>query len=402
MEHYINNNVLFVLGKYNGAIYNFNTKHIFSLNHEATLCLSNYISTRSTANPDEETFIKSLKLSCLLRDDEIIAANDKIDIDGSISFAWLEVTQSCNLRCLHCYEGSQHVRSNERLSKVEWQDIIKQLWDNGCRKIQFIGGEPTHYEHIIELIDFAIGCGFDNISIFTNATIISQQLLESLKTNNIKVHVSLYGHMPKIHDLITQKIGSFDKTIKNIQLMVSLGIAVDVAITFMRENEDYYDEIITFVKKLGVKYYKHDIIRGTSNNHIDVHCCTKKEVISTKYKTSPRFIADEHHYRIAKGYNTCWYGKITVSETGDVFPCIFSRDIILGNLKHESMEVIMKSQQFQEVQKLDFSKIEECQYCEFRYACKDCRPLSISMNNKYAKNPRCLYNPTTGVWNSLK
>lgn len=402
MEHYINDNVLFVQGIYNGAIYNFNTNHIFSLNHEATICLSNYISTLATKNPNEETFIASLKASGLLQDDSIIVANDNmINIDTVISFAWLEVTNSCNLRCLHCYEGSQHVRSKNHLSKTEWQCIIRQLWDCGCRKIQFIGGEPTDYEYIIDLIDFAVHCGFDNISIFTNATRISPQLLESLKVNNINVHVSLYGHTPKIHDHITQKRGSFEKTIKNIQLMLSLGISVDIAITFMKENEEYYDDIRLFVDKLGVKYYKHDIIRKIPGNHMDGHCCTRKEVITTKYRTAPRFIADVKHYRIAKMYNTCWYGKIAVSENGDVFPCIFSRDIILGNLKHENLQNLQLSQKFQEAWTLDFSKIEQCQSCEFRYACKDCRPLGISMNNKYAKNPRCLYNPNTGIWNDI-
>ena len=48
---------------------------------------------------------------------------------------------------------------------------------------------------------------------------------------------------------------------------------------------------------------------------------------------------------------------------------------------------------------MDFNFIEYCKDCEFRYSCKDCRPLGISVKGSItSQNPRCKYNPYTGEW----
>ena len=48
---------------------------------------------------------------------------------------------------------------------------------------------------------------------------------------------------------------------------------------------------------------------------------------------------------------------------------------------------------------LDFGKnrINECKQCEYRYACFDCRPNSLS-GNLLEKPWYCTYNPSTGEW----
>ena len=41
-----------------------------------------------------------------------------------------------------------------------------------------------------------------------------------------------------------------------------------------------------------------------------------------------------------------------------------------------------------------------CKDCEYRFACKDCRPLAKSVDGcQNGKNPRCKYDPYTGNWN---
>ena len=107
--------------------------------------------------------------------------------DAKLNFAWLEITQTCNLKCLHCYTGETHKQSSNSLLVEDWINIIDQLFDTGCRRIQFIGGEPCIYPKIISLIDHAGVKGFESITIFTNATVITDEFIDCLVRNKVNI-----------------------------------------------------------------------------------------------------------------------------------------------------------------------------------------------------------------------
>lgn len=49
------------------------------------------------------------------------------------------------------------------------------------------------------------------------------------------------------------------------------------------------------------------------------------------------------------------------------------------------------------------NKIKQCQNCEYRYACSDCRPLAIGIYEEDdAKYPRCCYSPEKGIWEKIE
>lgn len=53
---------------------------------------------------------------------------------------YIEVTDSCNLKCLHCYNDSGN-KSNF-LSEEAFKRIIDSLPNNGTASITLSGGEP--------------------------------------------------------------------------------------------------------------------------------------------------------------------------------------------------------------------------------------------------------------------
>ena len=69
------------------------------------------------------------------------------------------------------------------------------------------------------------------------------------------------------------------------------------------------------------------------------------------------------------------------------------RRISHGNLKDNSLKNLIK----REIQQFSKDKVEGCKNCEFRYACYDCRPDSIS-NDIYAKPYYCTYDVENGEW----
>jgi radical SAM protein with 4Fe4S-binding SPASM domain len=95
---------------------------------------------------------------------------------------------------------------------------------------------------------------------------------------------------------------------------------------------------------------------------------------------------------------------MAIVDTGDVLPCIFSRQLILGNIKVSgSLEAIIAGKALQQVWSATKDKVMVCQDCEYRYVCRDCRPLSEAAAQGRADYlrapfPRCTYNPYTGRW----
>lgn len=392
--------VYFVPGAVNGAIYDLRNNHLYAVNQETNTFLVNYCQNRlMSLNVEEETYIDKLFQENLLSRDY----SPKRIIDtpyarkNILNFVWLEVTQNCNMRCLHCYEGETHLSTKHCLSVDAWKNIIKQLYAAGCSSIQFIGGEPSCYPKIIDLLDYAGEFKFKKIGFFTNATLFSTGLIQSIKRNRVNVHVSLYGHTAMLHDSITTIKGSFEKTTATILQLLAEKIPVSVAITVMKENEQYFEEIIKFVKELGVTKFKYDLVREVKNCQQNCHLVSRRDLINKKFLVRPNFVISEEKFYKALSENTCWYGKFAISDNGDVYPCVFEREIKYGNLFNTTISELLKSKALTEYWHLDFSQIEECKSCEYRYACKDCRPLG-KLNGNNAKNVRCLYQPLLGIW----
>lgn len=399
----LNDNVIFVSGAYNAAIYDFNRNKIFSVNKESKEFLLRYIQGEQAKTTEEKAYLLFLRQNGLLGNTNIFPEyNPQPNTENILNFVWLEVTQACNLRCRHCYEGSTHISQINRLSVDKWKKVITELAECGCKNIQFIGGEPACFPDIIQLLDFAKKYEFCSIGFFTNATMISNALLMCFIRNNINVIVSLYGATADIHDCITQVAGSFEKTVNNIKRMLTTGISVTVSITLMRENEDFYEQTVRFVKDLGVKKIKYDLVRKTDGSCKECGLVSRMHLIADKYRLKPKFTISKEKFDNAAWQNTCWYGKFAITENGDVLPCVFERNIIYGNVLETSIKDLLNSEKLSMYWNYDLSKVEECKDCEFRYACKDCRPLGILNGGIKRKNSRCLYSPLTGEWKEFK
>ena len=394
--------VYFVPGAINGAIYDLKNERLYAVNHETNIFLIKYCQNVLMSLSDEEmAYIEKLCQENLLSRDyfpkKFIDRQDAPK--NKLNFAWLEVTQVCNLRCLHCYEGETHLATKHSLSVDDWKNIINQLYLVGCKSIQFIGGEPSCYPRIIDLLDYAGEFKFSKIGFFTNATFLSAELIQAVKRNRVNVHVSLYGHTATLHDSITTIKGSFEKTTTTISLLLAEKIPVSVAITIMKENEQYFEDIIRFVEAIGIAKFKFDLVRDVKGCQQNCHLANRRDLIEKKYMVRPNFTISEEKFYKALCKNTCWYGKFAISDNGDVYPCVFEREIKYGNLFNTTISELLNSKILTEYWNLDFSKIEECKCCEYRYACKDCRPLG-KLKGANAKNTRCLYQPLLGAWST--
>jgi radical SAM protein with 4Fe4S-binding SPASM domain len=320
-----------------------------------------------------------------------------------LDFLWIELTSHCNLKCIHCYAEARtgaeedYVNQQSELSTEEIKKVINQAAALGCHKIQFTGGEPTLRQDLRKLIDHAKAKGFEFIEIFTNGTLLGEPMVRFFAEKNVNVAMSVFSHKATTHDAITRNQGSFEKTLNSLKLLLAYNVPTTCAIVAMKQNEADLDGTIYFLSQLGVLRRPPDPVRPTGRG-MGLKNWPQKYGLRNM-QTNPRFLVNQEVYKRNRSWNSCWFGKVAVTSNGNVLPCVFARDQVVGNIKKQSLSEIINDETLLNYWRLTKDQIEVCSDCEFRYVCQDCRPWAYGFTgNITAKSPRCTYNPYTGVW----
>ena len=214
----IGDNAAYVTGAVRSAIYCFDTGKVYSLNEHATSILTKYFQHSSPLIQSDKDFIEQVERTIERKLDKHCSYSFPT-VENELKFVWLELTQRCNFKCLHCYQGETHKINENEMSIEEWKDIISQCAELKCDYIQFIGGEPCLYAGLPELIYFARRLGIKSIALFTNLSCITPEIISAIIDNDILVNFSIYGASAEFHDTITQIHGSFEILKEKIKIL---------------------------------------------------------------------------------------------------------------------------------------------------------------------------------------
>ena len=411
----LNNNIILVEGANGGLLQDLNNQKIYSIDSLSRKCLKKLIDGQSigevTLELNNDLSEKLLEYLEKVVDKNLGFYSDvwikprlvRKKIINDLDTVWLELRKACNLSCCHCYmdcnfSGDLNLNT---LNLSQWKKVIIDLKKYNPKRIVLIGGEPLLFNKIDELIEF-IKCNLNgaDIVLYSNLTLLKDDLLELIAKNNVKVVTSIYSNKSEVHDKITGLVGSFNKTVETIKKMKNRGIYIKANMVVMKYNYSDIAKTQEFIYSLTGLKSKLDVIRNVGNEKsylipefFDKNCTNKI--------TSPNFkgISKEEHLRNYSG-NSCWQGKINISCDGYVSPCIMGADFIDKNfnIKSSSLDDILNDYLKPRFWSLSKDYIEVCKDCEYRYVCKDCRPISADKSNFNKKNNACKYNPYERKW----
>ncbi len=237
-----------------------------------------------------------------------------------IDFLWLELTNQCNLQCTHCYAESGPQEQKGTLSAAEYARLIADAFELGCRRVQFIGGEPTLNRDLQSFITMAHDLGYEFIEVFTNLTRLSEELVECFKRHRVHIATSVYASAPASHDLITQVPGSFDKTKHSIQRLIKAGIPVRASIVEMAVNSGQTESTTSFLRELGVTSVGVDRLRRFGRG---AEC--------------------ERAGDMTELCGNCANGTLCISPNGEVSPCIMSKQWKVGSVSNAPLSEVVNS-----------------------------------------------------------
>lgn len=132
--------------------------------------------------------------------------------DGYLSAptqVFAEITDDCQLKCKHCFNGNR--RGNAYLETSVWEKIIDRLDECGVFRIRISGGEPFLRKDIIEILKY-IDTKSIRYSVYTNGLNVDQYIeeLKGLKKLDC-IRVSIDG-TKEVNDYLRGD-GTYDETI---------------------------------------------------------------------------------------------------------------------------------------------------------------------------------------------
>ncbi|NTU89499.1 MAG: 12,18-didecarboxysiroheme deacetylase [Actinobacteria bacterium] len=160
-------------------------------------------------------------------------------------------TQTCNLKCVHCYAGSEAKNYENELSTDEAKVMIDDLAAFGAPVLLFSGGEPCMRHDLIELMQYAKDKGM-RVVISTNGTLITPELAARFAEVGLSyVGVSLDGDQ-ETHDHFRGVEGSFDRAIQGIRNARAAGLKVGLRMTINKRNWQDINAIFDIMEQEGI------------------------------------------------------------------------------------------------------------------------------------------------------
>lgn len=312
---------------------------------------------------------------------------------------FIEITNSCNLNCIHCVElngkvakcSCTSIKNKKSLDSSQiplslWKDVIDDAEILECREIFIMGGEPfIKKREVLEIIKYAFN-KIPLIRIKTNLLLLDEEILHSIKKHKVGVETTFFSRKESIYDQITDSKGNLEIWIKNCKKLIENEIDVHIKIELMELNRNYLAESLEYLCGLGIKrnHIATTLIYSFSNN---IWSSKHKDILHKNVKQIKGITKDQYFYNIER--NPCWFGKIAIAYNGEVMPCPMARLFKIGDIKKMRLLDIMRRGLQVKYWTLTKDKINKCRRCEFRYACHDCRPIESKDNSLTGGNKFC-------------
>lgn len=164
--------------------------------------------------------------------------------------AHLDVTWRCNEGCGHCY--LDHSLGGD-MTTAEIKGVLAQLAAAGTLFLTISGGEIMLRKDIFEIVAYARSILFD-IRLKTNGILIGESEAGQFADLGVReVHISIYSHLPEIHDAVTRVPGSLVRSLDAARFFQRRGVTVELRCVIMRPNAEDYLGVQALAAEMGVR-----------------------------------------------------------------------------------------------------------------------------------------------------
>jgi radical SAM protein with 4Fe4S-binding SPASM domain len=301
----------------------------------------------------------------------------------------LELTSRCNLRCVHCYLGSQQEQWEKRsqeLTTERWMSVIDEIAAAGCLYLSITGGDPMVRRDLPDIYRHARSRGL-LVTVLCDGILVSERIIALFKDYPpVAVEVSLYGATRETYEAITRVPGSYTKCLKGIRRLVEAGIRVKLKTVLMTVNSHEVEAMRRMAADLDLPFRIDSAIFPClpNNDHTPLNLRVSPEEAVCRELADPE-LADEWVRYLdrtaaaepAEGLYRCGAGVtgFFIDPFGNASPCLMTRQY-RRSLADRSFESLWAG----ELAQLQAKKPREgyaCNGCEKQRACGGCPAFNL-------------------------
>jgi len=348
-----------------------------------------------------------------------------MNFDESPMLVIWEVTQACDLACVHCRASAQSNRHPQELTTQQGCELLDDIKSFGNPLMVFTGGDPLKRPDLYELIRHSVAIGL-RTNVTPSATpLLTEAAIDRFQQCGVsRMAISLDGPDAASHDDFRGIPGTFDRAMLALYHAKKIGLETQLQTTVTRRNLARLPEMAQIAADVATKMWSlfFLIVTGRALENDDLAAEEYEQVFDFMYKLSKtaRFgikTTEAMHYRryvaqrmkaehrsapesdqaAAVTWRTAGVsdgkGFVFVSHTGEIFPSGFL-PITGGNVLQDSLtDVYQNSSLFRSLR--DTSQREgKCGICEYQKICGGSRSRAYALTGNYlAEDPRCVYQP---------
>jgi radical SAM protein with 4Fe4S-binding SPASM domain len=130
------------------------------------------------------------------------------------------------------------------------KNILDQAADLGCLSVRLTGGEPLLRTDFAEIYLYARKKGI-KVSLFTNATLITDELTALLKRYppDKPVEITLYGMKQKSYEAVSRVTGSFAAAMRGVAMLTKSRLPLLLKFVHLPHTETEIDDFRRFAKQ---------------------------------------------------------------------------------------------------------------------------------------------------------
>jgi radical SAM protein len=335
-----------------------------------------------------------------------------------------EVTQACDLACVHCRASAQSNRHPHELTTAQAFELLDEIRSFGNPLMVFTGGDPLKRPDLYELIRHSVAIGL-RTNVTPSATpLLTTEAIDRFKEAGVsRMAISLDGPDAATHDDFRGIPGTFDRAMLALRHAKAIGLETQLQTTVTRRNMDRLPEVAEIAREVATKMWSlfFLIVTGRAAEIDDLAAEEYEKVFEFMYelsKTAPFGIktTEAMHYRryIAQrmkaegrgagsegakevAFRTAGVsdgkGFVFVSHTGEIFPSGFL-PLSAGNVLRDALtDVYRNSGLFRTLRDTD-QREGKCGICEYKKVCGGSRSRAFALTGDFlAEDPRCVYQP---------
>jgi radical SAM protein with 4Fe4S-binding SPASM domain len=310
----------------------------------------------------------------------------------------IEFSRICNFRCCYCYVDTK-IECTDELSREEIRDVILQAKELGARKIIILGGEPSVYPHLVEMLRF-LGKEELEVEMFTNGSGIDRDLAAVLAEEKVRIALKLNSRDEKIQDQLAGKKGAFRIINSALAALQAAGypskeLFMAISTVICRQNIQELPSMWQWLREENIEPYFEVITpqaNALGNSWLGVEPVELKELFVRLSAIDQEKFGRTWEPQPPLVGNKCMRHQVScvVTATGDVMPCV-GVTIPQGNIRRDNLASILKnSEVINNLKNYRQMMKGECRNCEKAAECYGCRGAAYQLTGDYlASDPTC-------------